>query len=135
MMYRPLLSLTQIRQAMIARGSHFWDKDTMYFFSSRTSENVYPTWCGTYFVTSERDRDHGYGTAWDGKRRYTVRFVACRPCGDCQKRDRHPDYQYMAKRGDLIDTSENPFGRFASSGGAHAFAKREQKRLGGYPVT
>jgi hypothetical protein len=133
--YKPILSMTQVRQAMQNTGSHFFDRDTMRSFQSRTYDDVYPTWCGTYFITSEKDRPwaHGMG-AWESKRRYTVRFVCARPCGDLQSRKGHEPYLYMEDRGDLINTSDDPFGRFATLNAARTFARKEQARLGGHPL-
>jgi len=97
-------------------GSHFFSKDTMRAFHSRVSDNAYPTAHGTYFVTSERD----YGVyissgwlegAWDGKRRYTVRF--CDLSGS-------------------LHATPGGFCNYASWNGAHKAAKRLQKT--GFPT-
>lgn len=60
-------SMTQIMQANIRSGGHFFDRATMRFFNSRISADVYG---GHYFVTSERFSQAPY------RRRYTIRFVA-----------------------------------------------------------
>jgi hypothetical protein len=153
--HKPLLSLTQIKQAMQARGSHFWDRDTMRSFRSRAYDDVYPTWCGTYFITSEKDRDWYCSSqntmlpgAWENRRRYTVRFIASRPCVSYSLRDgetvpAHLDYSgeypspypYLAERGELIDTHPDAFGLFGTLNAARGFARAEQARLGGHPLT
>lgn len=130
MEYKPLLSLTQVKQAVT---SHFFDKDTMRFFGSRVSETVYPTADGTYFVTSERDKPVYLSSglslgAWDGQRRYTVRYCAAKP----QKVTRN-GYTYTVQRGELVETSEDAFGRYSSWSGAHSAAKALQDANGGYP--
>ena len=48
-------------------GSHFFDTETMRFFSSRLLPAVYR---GALFVTSEQDDS---GAVWEGSRRFTVR--------------------------------------------------------------
>jgi hypothetical protein len=85
------------------RGSHFFDKDTMRAFGSRLADDVYPDriGAGTYFMTSERDRDRGYGAAWNGQRRYTVR--------------------YLDSEGEFHDASE--FGEFSSLPAARRIAR------------
>jgi hypothetical protein len=149
--WRPILSLIQIKQAMQSRGSHFWDKDTMRSFQSRAYDDVYPTWCGTYFITSEKDRPWSWSGgmgAWESKRRYTVRFIASRPCVSYSLRDgesvpAHLDYSgkypspypYLAERGELIDTDPDAFGLFGTLNYARTFARKEQARLGGHPLT
>ena len=60
-------TIRQIRGANRAAGDRWFDPDTCAAFGTRVHQAVYG---GRYFVTSERDP---YGTAWDGKRRYTVR--------------------------------------------------------------
>lgn len=102
---RPMRSMDEIIARAKARGSHFFDADTMRSFGSRLSETVYPAAHGTYFVTSERDRDRGYGAAWDGRRRYTVR--------------------YMDLDGEFHDPGE--FGEHASGPAAHRAAERYQR--------
>lgn len=57
----------QLRYLAREVGSHFFDRDTMRFFSSRIGGEIF---AGRYFVTSERDAT---GAAWGGARRYTVR--------------------------------------------------------------
>ena len=54
---------TQLKQLARDCGSYFFSPDTMRFFNSRVSNNV---WGGRYFITSER---YDYNTP----RRYTVR--------------------------------------------------------------
>jgi hypothetical protein len=60
-------TIAEIKQANADVGGHFFDTDTLRFFGSRILATVYG---GFVFVTSEKD---SYG-AWDGQRRYTVRF-------------------------------------------------------------
>jgi hypothetical protein len=48
-------------------GSHYFDQNTMKFFSSKVHQTVYR---GALFVTSEQDDS---GVVWGGARRYTVR--------------------------------------------------------------
>ena len=68
-------SIAAIRAANAALGHYFFDADTLRFFGSRISEDVYG---GRYFVTSERDRpvSSRFPAAWNGERRYTVREAA-----------------------------------------------------------
>lgn len=72
--------LSDVKDRVKARGSHFFDADTMRSFGSRISGNVYPTDFGTYIVTSERDKgvmtSYGFAQAegW-ATRNYTIRFV------------------------------------------------------------
>lgn len=62
------MSIEQIKTAASQAGSHFFDEDTMRFFSSRVLSAVHEGPGGVYFVTSERDRHQP-----DTDRRYTVR--------------------------------------------------------------
>lgn len=63
-----------IKAAAAAGTANPWyfSPGTVGGFSSRLSETIYPVRNGAVFVTSERDTD---GLAWDGKRRYTIRFI------------------------------------------------------------
>ena len=56
--------MAHVRTANINAGFHFFDQDTLRFFSSRVSDDLYG---GRFFVTSERTPD--------GPRQYTVRMV------------------------------------------------------------
>jgi hypothetical protein len=132
---RPLLTMTQVRQAMQARGSHFFDRDTMRGFSSRVSETVYPTAAGTYFVTSERDRGCYISSgwiegAWNGQRRYTIRFCAAR----AGTHDSH-GHTWPHERGELVSITDDDFGAYRSRSDAHAAARRLQAANGGYPAS
>jgi hypothetical protein len=60
-------TIDDIKAAARAAGNHFFETDTLSFFSSRISGAVFG---GEYFVTSEQDKT---GNAWNGARRYTVR--------------------------------------------------------------
>lgn len=130
---RQLTTALAVRQAVTAAGSHFFSKDTMRWFGSRMSEQVYPADGGTYFVTSERDKPVWISSgmvpgAWDGQRRYTVRFVAA---GDITvAHPRHGKVTYS--RGEFIDTSEDAFGKFGSRSGAHDAARRMASQ--GHPM-
>lgn len=120
----PFTSALEVRQAVAAAGSHFFSPDTMRGFKSRMSDTIYPTEDGAYFVTSERDRgmwlSNGWTPgAWDGMRRYTVRFCAAKPFTWT-----HHGQEYTAVRGELLRTSGEDFGKYASRAGAHATAKR-----------
>jgi hypothetical protein len=120
----PLHNITEVVQCVSATGSHFFDRDTMRFFNSKLSDGVYPTKFGTFFITSERDKGL-YGTgAWDGKRRYTVRFVAARNVFS-----RRWSHTYTQKRGELVDVMTDDFGAFATLDSARRFARKEQTRL------
>lgn len=126
----PLRNITEVIQAAQARGSHFFDRDTMRAFNSRLHDPVYITKFGTFFITSEKDRSMTYsdGTysrgAWDGRRRYTVRFMACRTV-----RHEYRHYIYTNARGEIISTSHDDFGRFATLNAARKFASSERHRL------
>ena len=68
----PYRSVYEVRRANVVRGYHFFDPDTLRFFSSRIGKTIYG---GRYFVTSERDEpvSSRYPAAWNGERRYTLR--------------------------------------------------------------
>lgn len=59
-----------LKKYAAARGSHFFDPDTMRFFSSRILEGVTVHDGRAYFVTSERDN------YTNQPRRYTARYMA-----------------------------------------------------------
>lgn len=65
-----LHTLDQIKRAAKAAGSHWFDEDTLRYFSSRISSHVYSVPGGALFVSSEQFR--GYGSP-DGPRLYTIR--------------------------------------------------------------
>ncbi|MCL4204621.1 MAG: hypothetical protein KJ000_19205 [Pirellulaceae bacterium] len=50
-------TINAIQEEMTQAGSHWWDKDTMRFFRTRVSEQVYQGPGGIYFVTSEKNGD------------------------------------------------------------------------------
>jgi hypothetical protein len=50
-------TINQIQDEMTAAGSHWFDRDTLRFFSCRVSEKVYQGSGGIYFVTSEKCGD------------------------------------------------------------------------------
>lgn len=58
-------TVNSIQAAMRARGSHWWDPDTMRCFGTRPLPTVYQGPGGVYFVTGDKD--------YDGRRGYTVR--------------------------------------------------------------
>lgn len=128
----PPRNLTEVVQCVQATGSHFFDTDTMRAFGSRLHDPVYPAKFGTFFITSEKDKPFTYsdGThtrgAWDGARRYTVRFVAAR-----KTYSRSRGYVYSYSRGELIDTMPDNFGAFATLDKARRHAARERTRLSG----
>lgn len=123
---------TEVIQCVQATGSHFFDRDTMRTFNSRLHDPVYPAKFGTFFITSEKDRPMTYsdGTysrgAWNGQRRYTVRFVAAR-----RTFARYDGHVYTYTRGQLIDTMPDDFGAFATLDKARRHAARERDRLNG----
>lgn len=63
-------TITEIKSLAMSSGSHFFDADTLRFFSSRVSSRVHVGVSGrrVYFVTSEQ-YDTGY------VRKYTVRKI------------------------------------------------------------
>jgi hypothetical protein len=97
---RTFRDIGQVRYANNQLGHHFFDRDTLRFFSSRVHDDLYG---GRYFVTSERDESYGsFGAAWDGERRYTIRKA-------------NPD-------GSIETVGQ--FGQYGSRSGAHAAAAR-----------
>lgn len=54
----PIWGVGDIRRAMDAAGSHWWDADSMRFFGSRVHSTLYHGPGGIYFVTSE-EPPHG----------------------------------------------------------------------------
>lgn len=65
-----LHTLDQIKRAAASAGSHWFEKSTLRFFSSRISSHVYSVPGGALFVSSEQFQ--GFGTE-DGRRLYSVR--------------------------------------------------------------
>jgi hypothetical protein len=65
--------LQEIWKEIITESGYFFTKTTMQFFASRVIWDTLTKFDQeTYgFITSERDTS---GNAWDGKRRYTVRY-------------------------------------------------------------
>ncbi len=92
-------SIDEIKSAMIADGSHWWDHTTMRYFQSRISAEVFQGIGGIYFVSSERNRCSMYNDV----RAYTVR------CFD-------PDTLNLSNASD--------FGGYATRSGARIHAKR-----------
>lgn len=80
-------------------GSHFFDTETMKFFSSRVLPTVYR---GALFVTSEQDDS---GVAWGGARRYTVR-------------------RFQITAGEIDIQTVGEFGEYATPQTADAAARR-----------
>ena len=120
-----LRTITEVVQCVSATGSHFFTRDTMKFFNSRLANDVYPTKFGTFFVTSERDNPFlDNPGAWEGQRRYTVRFVAARRVLTCRW-----GHTYAQKRGELVDVMRDDFGAFASLDTARRYARKEQARV------
>lgn len=66
-----LWTLSEIKAKNHAVGQHYFEPDTMRFFRSRCSEQVFPCFAArvTYFVTSEQNR----GWGGDFPRLYSVR--------------------------------------------------------------
>jgi hypothetical protein len=60
--------MDDVRRANAAIGHHWFDPDTLSFFSSRVGDTLYG---GRYFVSSEKPP--ASLMTWDGQRRYTVR--------------------------------------------------------------
>jgi hypothetical protein len=93
-------SMAEVRWANQKLGHHWFDADTLRFFASRVHDDLYG---GRYFVTSECDKGFGtLGSAWGGKRRYTVRMV----------------------NADGSIETVGTFGQYGSRSGAHAAASR-----------
>lgn len=65
-----LHALDQIKRAAASAGSHWFEKSTLRFFSSRISSHVYSVPGGALFVSSEQFQ--GFGTE-AGPRLYSVR--------------------------------------------------------------
>jgi len=111
-----LNSLGQIIAAAKESGSHFFDKDTLRFFSCRVSEMVYPTFgfYGTLFVTSEHDRGSSYG---QHARYYTVRRAYWTEVTEWE--------DPILSIGTLLSIETvGEFQQYASRSGAHRAAKR-----------
>lgn len=51
-------TMAQLKQMNRNAGRYYFSRDTMRFFNSRVSNNVYTGTTGWYFVTSERMRYH-----------------------------------------------------------------------------
>lgn len=68
---RTLYSIADVSWFNAVNGFHFFDVETLRFFSSRIGGTLYG---GRFFVTSEQE--HVWGRVWDGERRYSVRRVA-----------------------------------------------------------
>lgn len=69
-------NISEIVETAKATGSHFFDADSMRYFSSRVHGDLYG---GRFFVTSERDNTIWGEPAWNGVRRYTVRMARYYP--------------------------------------------------------
>ena len=97
-------TLEQVIASNRHHGYHFFDDASMRWFNSRIESDVFPN---RTFVTSEKDDGFiGPGgrryAAWDGKRRYTVRF-------------------FVARTGVIETASE--FGQFATAAAARKWAQ------------
>lgn len=95
-----LNTIDRIKDDAKEKGSHFFDRDTMRFFRSRVSSNVYNGLGGIYFVTSEQFSS-------TSRRGYTVR-------------------KYEPKTGDI--SSVSTFNTLTSSQ-AHRLASNLSKQL------
>ena len=69
----------EVRRLADNAGSHFFDRDAMWFFDSRVLGDAWRVGDTWLFVTSERFR--GFLVP-DGERRYTVRFFYNGRMGD-----------------------------------------------------
>jgi hypothetical protein len=110
-----IYTVQELKSVLEKRGSHFFSASAMRGFDSYVSGRLYPTCLGAYFVTSERDRgvwiSSGWiGPAWNGERRYTVRF--CNYNGTLSHPDNWEDYH----------------GNYRSRTNAHLWAKTYQIR-------
>jgi hypothetical protein len=65
-----MLTMDLVKMHNKDAGHHFFDRETMRFFSSRLCATVHEGMGGVFFVTSEQRK--GFECA-DGPRRYTVR--------------------------------------------------------------
>lgn len=105
------MQMSDIKRANANAGNHWFDPDTLRFFSSRVSEMVYgafakgpntTTALGQYFVTSER-------CGWDSPRLYTVR-------------------RFEPSTSEVETAYGHTFQEYASYSGAQKAAKRAAKR-------
>lgn len=90
------MNINEIKDAVRARGSHWFDPDTMRTFGTRVHETVYEGENGIFFVTSDK--------SFDGSRGYTVR-------------------QFEPK-GASIETVGDGLCGYSTRGSAHAAAKK-----------
>lgn len=65
--------IQEVRDRADKGSPHFFDQDTMRFFSSRISEYCWRIGENIYFITSEADR--GYYEHKGSTRGWTVRFI------------------------------------------------------------
>lgn len=63
------MTVEQIRERMVAAGSHWWDRDSMRFFGTRVSGDTYEAKGSVWFVTSEQPP---YGRRMYSVRRYDM---------------------------------------------------------------
>lgn len=110
------MQMSDIKRANANAGNHWFDPDTLRFFSSRVSEMVYGAWrsgggdkpggkfepLGQYFVTSER-----FDYTWP--RLYTVR-------------------RFEPSTSEVATAPNHEFQQYASYSGAQKAAKRAAKR-------
>ena len=83
----------EIRSRAQKNGSHFFDADTMRFFSSRISELMWEKGNDIYFITSEADK--GYIKHKGSIRAYTVR--KCTKEGSIDKVSDFQEYPTLAQ--------------------------------------
>lgn len=98
------MTMDEIRNANRNAGSHWFDPDTLRFFSSRISDSVYEGPGGIFFVTSEQRK--GWGSIPDAPRLYSVR-------------------RFEPKTGGISTHGE--FQEYRTSRAAHAAARRAAK--------
>ena len=70
--------MAEIKARHQATGGHWFDPDTLRFFSSRFSRTVYPVDGGALFISSEQNRPVLISTGWTqgGPRLYSIRFCS-----------------------------------------------------------
>lgn len=92
----PFQSIGDVKRA---HDGHFFDEDTMRFFSSRIVDD-YPRH-GRFFRTTEQDR---HGSAWGGKRLCTIRFSS--NDGSIDSLGEHGEFATAAGAKRLLDKLE-----------------------------
>ena len=98
--------IDEIRDAMIADGSHWWDTSTIRYFQSRIGSEVFQGIGGIFFVTSERDRHAKYNT----QRAYTVRQFnpATLSIGNGSEFQEHPTRTAAHRHAKRLSTKQIP---------------------------